>query len=126
MVLGQQTYDLVRNSVEVRSLGTPDLKGKSVPTEVYELIGLRCRHLTAQTRPGRPELSAVRGRECVELPIGVLRDDVSPFAQTAPMSPGAPLLDVPGAASHHRRRGGWRAGRTRRAELVERVVSGAR
>lgn len=41
VVLGQQTYDLVRNSVEVRSLGTPDLKGKSVPTEVYELIGLR-------------------------------------------------------------------------------------
>jgi len=41
VVLGQQTYDLVRDSVEVRSLGTPDLKGKSKPTEVYELIGLR-------------------------------------------------------------------------------------
>jgi class 3 adenylate cyclase len=41
VVLGQLTYDLVRESVDVRSLGTPDLKGKSVPTEVYELIGLR-------------------------------------------------------------------------------------
>jgi class 3 adenylate cyclase len=41
VVLGQQTYDLVRDSVEVRSLGTPDLKGKSQATEVYELIGLR-------------------------------------------------------------------------------------
>jgi class 3 adenylate cyclase len=41
VVLGQQTYDLVRHSVEARSLGTPDLKGKSVPTEVYELIGIR-------------------------------------------------------------------------------------
>lgn len=41
VVLGQQTYDLVRDSVEVRSLGTPDLKGKSHATEVYELIGLR-------------------------------------------------------------------------------------
>ena len=41
VVLGQQTYDLVHDSVEVRSLGTPDLKGKSVPIEVYELIGLR-------------------------------------------------------------------------------------
>jgi adenylate cyclase len=41
VVLGQQTYDLVRNRVEVRSLGTPNLKGKSVPTKVYELIGLR-------------------------------------------------------------------------------------
>jgi class 3 adenylate cyclase len=41
VVLGQQTYNLVRNRVEVRYLGTPELKGKSVPTEVYELIGLR-------------------------------------------------------------------------------------
>jgi class 3 adenylate cyclase len=41
VVLGQQTYDLVRNHVEARPLGTPDLKGKSVPTEVYELIGIR-------------------------------------------------------------------------------------
>jgi class 3 adenylate cyclase len=41
VVMGQQTYDLVHDSVEVRSLGTPDLKGKSTPTEVYELIGLR-------------------------------------------------------------------------------------
>jgi class 3 adenylate cyclase len=41
VVLGQQTYDLVRPSVEARPLGTPDLKGKSVPTEVYELIGIR-------------------------------------------------------------------------------------
>jgi hypothetical protein len=43
VVLGEQTYDLVRGSVDVRSLGTPDLKGKSVPTEVYELIGLGSR-----------------------------------------------------------------------------------
>jgi class 3 adenylate cyclase len=41
VVLGQQTYDLVHDSVEVRTLGTPDLKGKSVLTQVYELIGLR-------------------------------------------------------------------------------------
>jgi len=41
VVMGQQTYDLVHDSVEVRQLGTPDLKGKSIPTEVYELIGLR-------------------------------------------------------------------------------------
>jgi class 3 adenylate cyclase len=41
VVLGQQTYDLVHDSVEVRALGTPDLKGKSVLTQVYELIGLR-------------------------------------------------------------------------------------
>jgi class 3 adenylate cyclase len=38
VVLGQTTYDLVRASVDVRPLGTPYLKGKSVPTEVFELI----------------------------------------------------------------------------------------
>jgi class 3 adenylate cyclase len=39
--MGQQTYDLVHDSVEVRSLGMPDLKGKAKPIEVYELIALR-------------------------------------------------------------------------------------
>jgi class 3 adenylate cyclase len=41
VVMGQQTYDLVHDSVEVRSLGMPDLKGKAKPIEVYELIGVR-------------------------------------------------------------------------------------
>ena len=41
VVLGRPTYDLVHDSVEVRSLGMPDLKGKAKPIEVYELIGLR-------------------------------------------------------------------------------------
>ena len=48
VVLGQPTYDLVRDRVEVRPLGSPELKGKSVPTEVYELIGLRNSALAAQ------------------------------------------------------------------------------
>ena len=41
VVMGQQTYDLVRAEVEVRPLGAPELKGKSVATDVYELIGVR-------------------------------------------------------------------------------------
>ena len=41
VVIGQQTYDLVRAEVEARPLGTPELKGKSVATEVYQLIGVR-------------------------------------------------------------------------------------
>jgi class 3 adenylate cyclase len=41
VVIGQQTYDLVRAEVEVRPLGTPELKGKSVATDVYQLIGVR-------------------------------------------------------------------------------------
>jgi class 3 adenylate cyclase len=41
VVMGQQTYDLVHDSVEVRSLGMPDLKGRARSIEVYELIGLR-------------------------------------------------------------------------------------
>ena len=41
VVISQPTYDLVHDSVEVRSLGMPDLKGKARPIEVYELLGLR-------------------------------------------------------------------------------------
>ncbi len=41
VVMGATTYDLVRDHVIVRPMGSPELKGKSVPVEVYELIGLR-------------------------------------------------------------------------------------
>jgi class 3 adenylate cyclase len=41
VVIGQQTYDLIRAEVEVRPLGAPELKGKSVAMHVYELIGVR-------------------------------------------------------------------------------------
>ena len=36
-----EDYDLVCDRVAVRSLGTPNLKGKSLPTEVFELIGFQ-------------------------------------------------------------------------------------
>ena len=41
MAAGAGTYDLVRDHVVVRQMGSPELKGKSVAVEVYELIGLR-------------------------------------------------------------------------------------
>ena len=41
VVMGASTYDLARDHVIVRPMGSPELKGKSVPVEVYELIGLR-------------------------------------------------------------------------------------
>jgi len=41
VVMGAGTYDLVRDHVVVRQMGSPELKGKSVAVEVYELIGLR-------------------------------------------------------------------------------------
>jgi len=41
VVIGERTLELVRDVVDVRSLGTADLKGKSTPTPVYQLIGLR-------------------------------------------------------------------------------------
>ncbi len=41
VVIGPRTYELVCDSVDVRPLGTPDLKGKSVATEVYELLAIR-------------------------------------------------------------------------------------
>ena len=39
--IGGNTYDLVREQVVVRPLGSPVLKGKSMPVMVYELLGLR-------------------------------------------------------------------------------------
>jgi class 3 adenylate cyclase len=41
VVMSASTYELVREHVNVRPMGSPELKGKSVPVEVYELIGLR-------------------------------------------------------------------------------------
>jgi len=41
VVMGAGTYDLVREHVIVRPMGSPELKGKSVAVEVYELVGLR-------------------------------------------------------------------------------------
>jgi class 3 adenylate cyclase len=41
IVIGTPTYELIRDHVVVRELGSPTLKGKSQPVEVYELLGLR-------------------------------------------------------------------------------------
>jgi adenylate cyclase len=40
-VIGVRTYELIRDIADVRSLGTPALKGESEAVEVYELVGLR-------------------------------------------------------------------------------------
>jgi class 3 adenylate cyclase len=41
VVIGANTYDLIRDVALVRPLGAPELKGKSQAIEVYELVGLR-------------------------------------------------------------------------------------
>jgi class 3 adenylate cyclase len=41
VVIGPNTYALIRDQALVRPLGTPALKGKTEPIEVYELLGLR-------------------------------------------------------------------------------------
>ena len=41
VVIGASTYDLIREQAVVRPLGSPQLKGKSEPVEVFELLGLR-------------------------------------------------------------------------------------
>src|SRR3989442_337221 len=41
VVIGARTYELIRDIADVRSLGTPALKGKSEAVEGYELVGLR-------------------------------------------------------------------------------------
>src|SRR6478752_9404372 len=40
VVISAGTYDLIRADAVVRALGSPALKGKSQPVEVYELLGL--------------------------------------------------------------------------------------
>ncbi|MFL5673453.1 MAG: adenylate/guanylate cyclase domain-containing protein, partial [Chloroflexota bacterium] len=41
VVLGETTFAIVGDEVDVRLLGTPELKGKSHATHVYQLIGIR-------------------------------------------------------------------------------------
>jgi class 3 adenylate cyclase len=41
VVIGTRTYQLIRDVAEVRSLGTPELKGKSEGVQVFELLALR-------------------------------------------------------------------------------------
>ena len=41
VAMGARTYDLIRADAIVRPLGTPALKGKAQPVEVWELLGLR-------------------------------------------------------------------------------------
>jgi class 3 adenylate cyclase len=49
VVIGQVTYDRIREHAVVRSLGAPELKGKAQPVEVYELLGLRNTETVAPT-----------------------------------------------------------------------------
>jgi class 3 adenylate cyclase len=61
VVIGERTYELVRDVAEVRHLGAPELKGKSLPIEVYELIALRSGQESAEVRRTAPaESIAVR------------------------------------------------------------------
>jgi class 3 adenylate cyclase len=41
VVIGARTYDLIRDQAVVRPLGSPHLKGKVQPVEIYELLDLR-------------------------------------------------------------------------------------
>jgi class 3 adenylate cyclase len=41
VVIGASTYEQIRDHAIVRTLGTPELKGKSQPVKVYELLRLR-------------------------------------------------------------------------------------
>jgi len=41
VVISASTYNLIKEWAIVRPLGSPELKGKSIPVEVYQLVGLR-------------------------------------------------------------------------------------
>jgi class 3 adenylate cyclase len=49
VVIGERTSELVRHAMELRPLGPVELKGKSAPTMVHELVGPRAR--TARLGP---------------------------------------------------------------------------
>ena len=40
VVIGASTFTMIRDQARVRAQGTPELKGKSDPVEVYELLEL--------------------------------------------------------------------------------------
>ena len=63
VVIGASTYDLIRERAIVRPLGSPRLKGKSQPVEVYELLGLRdgASGASAVGERGEPSMSADDG-----------------------------------------------------------------
>jgi len=41
IVIGESTYDIVRDSVDARALGSAELKGKQAALPVYQLLGMR-------------------------------------------------------------------------------------
>lgn len=51
VVIGASTYGLIREQAVVRPLGSPHLKGKSQPVEVYELLGPRDKAGSDMARP---------------------------------------------------------------------------
>lgn len=40
VVVGERTFELIRDHVTVRALGTPDLKGKSMATQLYKPLAV--------------------------------------------------------------------------------------
>ena len=45
-MIGEATYEIVRDGVEARALGDAELKGKQAALPVYELLGLRAAPVT--------------------------------------------------------------------------------
>ena len=50
VVLGQLTYEQIRDVAVVRALGTPQLKGKAEPVHAYELVELRSSAIAGDER----------------------------------------------------------------------------
>ncbi len=41
VIIGEQTYDIIKDIVEARSAGTPSLKGKTEPVKAYEVLAFK-------------------------------------------------------------------------------------
>ena len=55
VIIGQQTYDQIKDIVEVRSAGTPTLKGKTELVNAYEVLGFKTSEPSTAPEPTSPK-----------------------------------------------------------------------
>ncbi len=55
IIIGEQTYDAIKDVVEIRSAGTPTLKGKSELVKAYEILGFKTSKPSTAPEPTSPK-----------------------------------------------------------------------
>ena len=54
VIIGQQTYEAIEDIIDVRSAGTPTLKGKSKLVKAYEVLGFKASEPPTTPGPSEP------------------------------------------------------------------------